>query len=364
MSIQFPAVKIGKIKVSTAWLGLPLSLLLLICLMDYINATTIKNISNTHNVEARNGSIRITYTSPISTIQYKPSSTFYTSIKVSDDQRTETHTLINAPYNASLDLIRVHEPQGRLINFEKLPKKINVQTAREKISLARMIPRSGSSPTPESMDNQLVLQFIGNVIGEFKQGENISVDAMDVVKLTPAIKGYYRWNSPSQLAFNFTEDSPQFNTTYQFDIDIKKLIKPKTQQWVGKKNTYKITTASNQVFVKDISLNGKVHWQAPLRIEFSGNMVGALDVLKIKSPDIVPIDISPKTAGTWRWINARTIEFKPDRYEGWPTRQNVTVAIKPLINQDIDRTWRGGEQAHLHSFYVLPRKQSITSYNL
>lgn len=324
-------------------------------------------MNDVSQVEVHGGVIAITYDSPVESPQYIAGEGVTVStkvMKISNKRTILQHTLTSAPYNADLKLLLKKQPAGILFTFNSLPAQIDFHTRKEQISVESIIPAEGSSPTPESMDNQLVIQFRGNVIGSFKQGENIAVEKMDVVKLNPEVKGYYRWNSPSQLAFNFTEDRPQFNTTYHFDINVDKLIHSETQEWVDEKAAFDIVTASNEVFVKDVSLRGKVHWQAPLRIEFSGNMVGALDVLKVKSQGIVPINISPKTDGTWRWVNARTIEFTPDQAQGWPTRNTVNVSVLPQINLDVDRSWRGEDEAHSFSFYVLPREQSISSYNL
>jgi len=361
--MQLPTIKLGKIHISSAWLGLLLLLPVVIALADFVNAPHIKQMSDTAAVNADGGTFEITYADPIPAPRFVANG-FYSEAKLSDDKRTEIHTLVQAPFNAALHFDRIGRSSGMLINFERLPEKIAFHTAREKVRLVRTIPAIGSQPTPESMDNQIVLQFQGHVIHDYKQGENIAIEKMDVVRLTPAAKGYYRWNSPSQLAFNFTEDAPQFNTTYRFDVDLEKLIDAKTQEWVGEEPSFEVTTASNEVFVKDVSLKGKVHWQSPLRIEFSGNMVGALDILKEKSQSIVPIDIEPGTPGSWHWVNARTIEFKPDTREGWPTRQNMKVTVHSKINQEPDRSWRGGDKPDAYSFYVLPREQSIVSYDL
>lgn len=358
---QLPRLKIGKVNISTAWLGL--LIFFGIGLIVYASSPHIIQMSDTTAVNADGGKFEITYAAPISMPFFKAVG-FNSEVSLSDDQRSEIHTLVQAPFNRDMHFERIGRESDSLFSFDRLPKTIPFHTAKEKVRLVRTIPAMGSQPTPESMDNQIVLQFQGSVIHNFKKGENISIEKMDVVRLTPQTKGYYRWNSPSQLAFNFTEDAPQFNTTYRFDVDLEKLIDSKTQEWVGEEPFFEIITASNEVFIKEYSLNGKVHWRSPLRIEFSGNMVGALDVLKMKSQSIIPIDIEPRTPGAWRWINARTIEFVLDTQEGWPTRQNVKVTVHPQINQEPDRSWRGGDQPVTHSFYVLPRKQSIVSYDL
>jgi len=363
--MQLPVFQIASLTFRTSWLLAAMVLaLVVVTAVDFSSRLEVVSVSETRNLSPDGTNITIHYNAPVQLVQFDSADNIDLYAEISPDGKTETHTIRHAPYNGSFTLTRQFERKGILFNFGGLPEAIAFSTGKEPISIERMIPAEHGSPTPESMDNQLVLQFRGNVIGSFQQGENIPVDKMDVVKLSPVVPGYYRWNSPSQLTFNFTEQPPQYNTTYQFDIYTEKLIKPETQAWVDARRSIGVSTASNEVYVRDISLNGRVNWQSPLRITFSGNMVGALDVLKAKSPEVVPITITPERAGVWTWLNAYTIKFVPEATEGWPTRQMVTIAIQPEINLDTERAWRGGDEPHVHSFEVLPRRQSIRDYNL
>ncbi len=354
----------GKAKVLTVLLAI---LLLIAIAVDYFTSIRVAHISNTTALDARGGTIVIQYNKPAKFINYYPDDIqLQIKSKLSKDGLTETHTIIKpTKYNTSYKLLRrKQEVHYTLLRLFLPQKEIELSTGIEQVSIKGMIPAENSRPGPETLNNQLVLQFNGEIIGKYKKDINISVAEMNYVKLTPAVKGYYRWVNESMLTFNFTETKPGFEETYHFDVFPDRFINDEYQIWAGDKTDIAVTTSINEVYVEDFSLSNEINWQDTLRIEFSSTMVSALDVLKNKSQYEVPVTISPRAGGTWLWSNARTLEFRPDNHTGWPVRQTVNVSIMPKINTDVDRKWRYGKQPKEFTFYVKPRKQSIRSYNL
>ena len=335
--------------------------------VDYYSTPRVASISATTELDARGGKITIKYANPTSHILYSSANPrLYVSSELSKDQLTETHVLI-APtrYSASYQLHRRTDTQSdyALWGLFRTPEAIRVTTEPQPVSLKGMIPAENTRPAVETLNNQLILQFNHDIIGKYKLNINIPISEMDFVKLTPDVKGYYRWSNKSTLTFNFSESKPQHGETYHFDIFPDQIIDSTSQRWKGTTKV-ELTTAINEVYVDNFSLNNEIRWQDTLQIDFSGNMVSALDVLKKKSQDVVPVKITPAAGGIWTWTNARTLKFYPDNKLGWPIRKVVKVSIQPEINTDVDRKWRNGEKPEEFTFYVKPRQQSIQSYNL
>ncbi|MCP4146632.1 MAG: alpha-2-macroglobulin family protein [bacterium] len=334
---------------------------------DFFTTVRVISISELTDLNPRGGVITIKYNKPASHLRYGTTSqNLYVYSRLSKDRLTETHKIISPtkPLHTHKMIRNAYKDYiPWLGGFFVSPKTLTVTTGKERISVKRLIPAENSTPSPETFDNQLAIEFEGeNVIGKYKKGVNIPVNEMTYVKLSPPTSGYYRWSNNSLLTFNFTDEKPRFETTYQFEVFPEKFVDTKKQSWMGKKTIYKVTSSANDVYIVDFSPTGEVTWQTPINIEFSGNMVGALDVLKKKSPEMVPITINPKTGGNWVWQNGRVLKFQPDK-KGYPVKNNITVSINPEINTDPDRKWRAGKKSSF-SFYVLPRQQSISSYNL
>lgn len=343
-------------------------LFVIIVVVDYFLTLRVVEVSELNNLDARTGVVKIRYNKPAKHVHYKPKEKGLTvRSSLSKDRLTETHlpvypTLFNKTHIMRLD---TGADDFMLIGLSNLsPETLTLTTGKEKIYVKGLIPAEGSNPSPETFDNQLAIRFSGNIIGKYKKEINIPVQEMKYVKLTPETPGYYRWSDNSVLTFNFTEEKPRFETAYEFEIFPKTFIDKDYQEWTADRTKYRVTTSANDVYVLDFSPSGNVNWQTPIRIEFSGNMAGALDVLKKKSQALVPVDISPKAGGVWTWTNARTLEFQPDKYSGLPARKTVTVTIRPEIDTHPDRKWRSGEKPAEYSFYVEPRRQYIHSYNL
>ncbi len=352
---------INKIAILILVLGLSL-----VC-FDYFTAVRVASVSSTTDLDARGGTITIQYNKKVDqTIYISASPDLSFTSELSKNKRSEIITLQKpTPYKKEFLLRRNRYNYTSSISGLFAPlETIVFSTGIEKVSIGGLIPPENSSPSPESMENQLVMIFKGEVRGKQKTNINIPASELPFITMKPVVRGYYQWSDDSTLAFNFTEDKPQFDTEYTFTIDPKKLINPDYQTWVGESATASVMTSSNDVYVIDKSSGLEISWQTDVRIEFSGNMVGALDVLKPKSQELVPIDISPKVKGHWQWVNARTIEFVPDSNEGWPIRQTINIRVNQEINRDPDRTWRESPGFSSFSFYVRPRLQSITSYNL
>lgn len=350
-----------------ALLGLSLLASLALIGADYLSSLRVVAISPTEGLDARLGTIQIKYNRPVERVNFgagTPGLAMRSSL--SDDRLTETYTLTYPTrYNRRFELVRRDQRLNyRLLGLFLPPPRIALSTGMEKIAVRGLQPAENSLPVPDAMDNQIALQFQGEVRGKYATGINITPEEMTYVRLSPAMRGYYRWVNDSLLTFNFTEDRPQFDSRYAFDVYPEKIINTKYQVWAGDKTRFELKTASNEVYIRDHNFQGEVKWQQRLRMEFSGNMVGALDVLKKKAQDVVPVDISPKAGGVWVWTNARTLEFQPDDKLGWPVRQQVTVTVHPQINLEAGRTWRGAEEPAVFRFTVLAREQSITSYNL
>ncbi len=348
-------------------LGGVLLLVIIITLIDFFTSVGVVKISQLNDLHARKAIITIQYNKPVSRVHYKPASQeLSVQSSLSGDGLKETHRIVTpTKFNSAytMELVPGKDDIKLLGIFFLCPKILNITTGMEQVYVKGLIPAENSNPSPETFDNQLAVEFEGEIIGKYKKGINIPGSEMEYVKLSPPVMGYYRWSTDSLLTFNFTGDKPQFETTYELEIFPDKFINPQYQTWVGDRTKYRVTTSPNEVYVLDFSPVGNVTWQTPIRIEFSSNMVGALDVLKKKSQDMVPVDITPNAGGVWIWLNARTLEFRPDKRLGLPVKTTVIVTIHPGINGDADRKWRSGKSLE-YSFYVLPRKQYINSYNL
>jgi uncharacterized protein YfaS (alpha-2-macroglobulin family) len=350
---------------------IPVGLVLLFIILvvaDYFATLRVVEISELNNLDAYAGVVKIRYNKPAARVHYKPENTELTvKSSLSKDGLTEIHSLVYPTRFNETHIMRldIRGEDFMLIGLSNLsPETLTLTTAKEKIYVKELIPAENSNPSPETFDNQLAIRFSGDIIGKYKKEINIPVHEMKYVKLIPEQMGYYRWSGNSLLTFNFTEDKPRFETTYEFEIFPKTFVDPTYREWVAERTKYRVTTSANDVYVSDFSPVGNVNWQTPLRIEFSGNMVGALDVLKKKSQALVPVTISPKAGGVWVWVNARTLEFQPDNFTGLPAKKTVIVTIRPEINREPDRKWRSGQKPVEYSFYVEPRKQYIKSYNL
>ncbi len=355
---------------------------ILTLITSYYGHSRVVSISSTQGLDARGGEIKITYSEPVNVRNFRASLTSIEypedgkanrsvkySSKLNKERTVETLRLLKpTPYNQQIKIVRKNTNRNIFIESfgaRLIPETIELSTGIESIAIDGTIPAQNSLPTPETLDNQLVINFKGEVRGKFKTGVNIPPSELShIVKLTPAVKGYYQWSDDSILTFNFSEDKPQFNTDYQFEIFPEELVNKAYQHWVGESTVVNIITSENEVYVADVSAGEEVKWSEKLRIEFSGNMVGALDVLKPKSTSVIPIEITPAVKGLWRWVNARSIEFTPDQNIGWPTRQQVSVQVNPEINLELERTWRIQQPLSNVSFYVKPREQSISAYSL
>ena len=348
-------------------LGGVVLLFIIFVFVDFYSSVRVTKISTLTDLDARKGIITIHYNKDVSRVLYRPvSNGLYVKSSLDVKGREETHC-ITYPTKFKSAYIMKLDPGKKDVKllgiFNLCPEVLNITTGMEKVRVKGLIPPENSNPSPETFDNQLAVEFEGEIIGKYRKGINILPSEMEYVKLSPPVKGYYRWSNDSLLTFNFTEEKPQFESTYEFEVFPKKFINPEYQVWAGDRTKYRVTTSPNEVYVVDFSPAGNVTWQTPIRIEFSGNMVGALDVLKMKSQEVVPVTITPKAGGVWVWLNARTLEFRPDKQMGLPVKTTVIVTIRPEINQDPDRKWRGGKSLE-YSFYVQPRKQQINYYNL
>lgn len=336
--------------------------------LDYFSAVRIVSIEMAEKLDARGGRITIHYNRPVSGyggLYGWDREQIGIERSFNNDGTSEIYTL-RAPtlYNSEFDLVRTgFGSKGKVFGLFPLREHIHVFTGIERIALKGLIPTVGSSPAPEVLNNQIVLEFMGNARRDGKLAINIPPSELDFIKMDPEVAGYYQWSDDSTLTFNFTRQPPQFETTYSFEIDPAKLIDKENQVWDGDTKAA-ITTSTNEVYVKEVSPQGDLNWQTPLIIEFSGRMVGALEILKKKSQDIVPIDIQPRPAGHWTWLNARTIKFIPDDKSGWPTKTQVKIEVLAEINQEKDRKWRSVSGMSSFERYVVPREQSINSYSL
>ncbi|MCP4699224.1 MAG: hypothetical protein GY862_20600, partial [Gammaproteobacteria bacterium] len=353
--------------------GLKLSLFFLIFLLvitalpigyDYSSSTRIADIDPVDDLNARGGKITIRYNQPVSQVNYLAGDeSLRIESELSEDGLLEIHTL-TAPTRFKQNYTlkkRMDIKRTVFLGLFPLPRRLNITTAAELVSMVHLVPHEDTRPLPAQLNNRIGIQFKGEAIGRYHKNVNIPPEEMDCVKITPDIKGYYQWESDSLLVFNFSEDPPAFETRYEFEVFSDKLLNPEYQEWRGEKSKA-ITTAGNEVYVTDFSLNGEVDWQTALRIEFSGTMASARDVLKNKSAELIPIEITPKVNGTWVWQDARTLEFQPDTASGWPAGKMVHVQIHPEINREPDRKWRAPQKEY--SFTALAPEQSIRNYTL
>ena len=340
----------------------------------------IESISIPENISPRGGEIIITYSKPVYGPKYSPANIQLISKDDGSSEKIsfrslmskgylqETITLADpTKYNTHYTLENKYleeSPWWAAFGFVPAPKYIKFKTDFQYVAIETLIPSEKITVAPEEMNNQIGIKFSNPVRGKVRTGVNILPRELDFITMDPQPEGYYQWSDDQTLIFKFTTERPQYQTTYSFSIKPEKLINLEYQKWNADKDTIALTTSTYEVYVSGVSTADEVHWQQDLEIEFSGSMVGVLDILKPKDPELVPITMQPKVKGIWQWSNSRTIKFQPDRNTGWPVKQIVNIEVLPQINTESDRDWSNNRSLNSFNFYVKPRVQSISSYNL
>ncbi|MCP3954346.1 MAG: alpha-2-macroglobulin family protein [Desulfobacterales bacterium] len=331
-------------------------------------------------IDPRGGTIQFSYDRPIPRPLYK---TRWVRVydendklvqlrfdsSLSEDKTVETMTLADATaYNKVYRIEHTSlndSPWWASLSAALPPKNFSFQTEFEKVAIDHLIPSERLTVSPEELNNQIGIRFTANVRDEsVRRGINLNADEVPFIQMEPRAAGYYQWSDDRTLTFNFTSERPQYSTTYAFTVYPEKLVDSSYQSWVDERNSLALTTSTYEVYVAYSNLRKEASWNSQLRVEFSGNMVGALDLMKPKSPEIVPVEMAPAVKGTWHWSNAKTLVFTPDVDKGWPVRTIVEVKMLEALNAEPDRKWVDNKGLNAISFYVKPRVQSIQRYNL
>ncbi|AJQ97028.1 Ig-like domain-containing protein [Gynuella sunshinyii] len=270
------------------------------------------------------------------------------------------------PYNRQLRLVRLGAKSDAHLFYwpglTQLPVFIDFTTPYEQVSLNDLLPTASKQHAPEVLNNQIAIVFNGEVAGQYRKRVKLTPRDVPFIELSPLPDGYYQWSDNHTLTFNFTNQRPRFDTTYQFTVLPEKLINPDYQQWQGDTGIA-LSTSANDVYVNDVSIDHQVEWNTPVTFEFSGNMVGVLDLNKDKASNVMPVLMTPEVEGSWRWLNARTVRFTPGK-NGWPIREKVAIEFLPEVNQESDRNWTDNRSLNRIEFFVKPRTQSIANISL
>lgn len=345
---------------------------------QYSQTQALVSISSIESVEPDGGEIILTYRFPVKRPLFR---TGITSLKdefgltknssfTSTLDSTKTRESIRfkrpTPFNQSLQLVRRYsknsESIGYLLGLQPIPEKIEFHTNFENVSIDDLLPTAKKQHAPEALNNQIAISFKGYVGTTYRKRVKMKAADLPFISLTPLAEGYFQWSDDETLTFNFTREQPRFDTTYKIDIDVDKLIDPKYQTWNGERSI-SVTTTANDVYVNDVSFDKEINWNTPITFEFSGNMVNVFDLNKDRSTSVMPLKMTPEVAGRWRWINARTVRFKPEK-SGWPVRAQVMVDFLPEVNRETDRNWTNNRELNRTEFFVKPRTQSISNISL
>lgn len=352
-------------RVAAHWkigVGILLVSLMGLLVADFVTTSRVLSISET-TVNPRGGEIRISYGYRAPRHSWVFPAGFHARIEYPEDTVEVIRVTGPTRFNKTFTLSRRKEAMAyEIFGLFRPRDDLTVRTVIDKVTVETMAPSPGSKPAPETMNNQIMVRFSSPIYHRFPLRENIPPAEIPFAKLTPAVVGYYRFSDARTLTFNFTEDRPQFETTYTIDLVPDDFLNQEDQVWADASTSFSFTTAPNEVYVTHFSIVEEARWNETLTIEFSGAMVGALSVLKEKRVKGFPVRISPRTPGTWVWTNARTLEFRPNTDKGgWPIRKNVTVTVDPKINKEKGRAWRPGEHGDVFKFFVPPIPQRISS---
>lgn len=344
------------------WLGALAALLLVVVAADFFTSSRVLSTSET-TISPRQGEVRLTYRHRAPRQSWVLPEGFHASFEYPEETIEVIRVSSPTRFNKSFALTRKEDAETyRLFGLFRPRAALEIQTIIDKVTVETMAPAVGSQPAPETMNNQIMVRFSSPIHGAYPLKENIPPSDMHFAKLTPVVRGYYRFSDARTLTFSFTEDRPQFETTYTVEVAPGKFIDPADQIWTDTSTTFSFKTASNIVYVSEFSISDEAKWSDTLTISFSGAMVDAFKVLKENGQDGFPVQISPKTEGVWVWTNSRTLDFRPNLEKGgWPIRETIKVTVDPKINTEDERTWRRGKNGDLFSFYVPPIPQRIQS---
>lgn len=345
---------------------------------EYRQAQAIVAMSSTDGIDPEGGKIVLTYRFPVGQSRFgegvaqvvneegNPIRAGFSSVL--DESRTVETIYFKrpTPFNQSLQLVGSNQQKASGVAYwlglNPVPASIDFTTVYEKVSIGDLLPTSSKRHTPEALSNQIAIVFNGVVGDTYRKRVKLTPREVPFIQLSPLPSGYYQWSDDRTLTFNFTKEQPRFDTTYRFDVLPEKLINAEYQQWLGE-TSIELSTSSNDVYVNDVSIDNEVEWNTPISFEFSGNMVGVFDLNKDKASDVMPVVMTPKVEGRWRWLNARTVRFTPDK-KGWPIRAKVVIQFLPTVNQESDRNWTDNRGLDRIEFFVKPRTQSISNINL
>ncbi len=336
--------------------------LVAVLFVDYFTTLRIVSVSETRDLDARDGKIVIRYSQPVTRIQFRAKRwELTTKSELSKDGLSETHILkYPTPYKSEFELVpSEQDEQYKLMGLFRIRANIALNTGIESVKIARLDPAERSLPEPLSLGNRISLVFNGEFNKRYREQKILQPEEIDFVKMEPKVRGYYQWSRNNELTFYFTENKPAYDTTYSFKIFPAKLIDHKLQKWVGKKTQLTLRTAKNDIRIKRYSIEDKAQYNDVLAIKFSGDMVNALDVDQKLSSVNPPATLAPKVGGSWKWINTYTLQFTPKKE--WPIRETITVKVNSDINKEKDRPWRY-KTPRSHSFYVEPDEQKIESF--
>ncbi|TXR53982.1 Ig-like domain-containing protein [Reinekea thalattae] len=346
--------------------------------IQYSQVQGLVSISSLESVDPDDGEIVLTYRKPVKTAKFNPRLTTVTDLDgntvkaayLSQLDKTKTIETIRfktpTPYNQSL-ILKQKNPTKYTnliykLGIKPIPSSIEFSTPIEIVAIEDLLPTASQEHAPEVLNNQIGILFTGSVGTTYKKRVKLEPSDVPFIELSPMPSGYFQWQDDKTLTFNFTQQKPQFDTQYRVSINPEALINPDFQEWQGEQEIT-LTTSSNDVYVNDVSIDKEVEWNTPITFEFSGNMVNVFDLNKLKSNSVMPVLMRPLVDGHWRWINARTVEFKPSS-DGWPVKQNVSIEFLPEVNTQQDRNWTDNRGLNSIEFYVEPRLQSISNINL
>lgn len=167
-----------------------------------------------------------------------------------------------------------------------------------------------------------VLEFHFSASPQMPVGEMLE---NDLFEFSPALKGHYRWTSPTTLTFHMDE-ALKPHTTYNVRIKASRLNSPLITL-VGDLSTHFKTTDVKEARLLHVAPKGEIDPRDHLTFTFSEDVADFDEIGKTFKDD--KIVITPSHPGSYRWVSARELQFLPEAPFLPASRYQIT--LKPQV---------------------------------
>lgn len=147
----------------------------------------------------------------------------------------------------------------------------------------------------------------------------------DLFEFSPALKGHYRWTSPTTVIFSMDE-ALKPHTTYQVRVKGSRLNSPLITL-IGDTSARFTTTDVQEARLVSVASKGEIDPRDHLTFTFSEDVADFHQIGKTFKDD--RISISPNHPGSYRWVSARELRFLPEKPFLPASRYQIT--LKPQV---------------------------------